>query len=120
MVRPPIRLGRRFKHVASAELIEERRARISSAAPPESRVILFGSRDPGQLVAMLDLPEGELPVEVRAADQLSPRAVTLRYDHSTAPLDRGMAVEAAGRSPRWARQRVASAGDENARLKSTS
>ena len=36
------------RHVTSAEIIEEIRVRISRAAPPESRVILFGSRARGE------------------------------------------------------------------------
>jgi predicted nucleotidyltransferase len=39
------RRGRGYdQHVTSAEIIEEIRMRISRAAPPNSRVILFGSR----------------------------------------------------------------------------
>ena len=36
------------QHVTSAEIIEEIRVRISQAAPPDSRVILFGSRARGE------------------------------------------------------------------------
>src|SRR5437868_10447492 len=36
------------QHVTSAEIIEEIRVRISRAAPPNSRVILFGSRARGE------------------------------------------------------------------------
>lgn len=36
------------QHVTSAEIIEEIRVRISRAAPPDSRVILFGSRARGE------------------------------------------------------------------------
>jgi predicted nucleotidyltransferase len=36
------------QHVTSGEIIEEIRVRISRAAPPDSRVILFGSRARGE------------------------------------------------------------------------
>ena len=36
------------QHVTSAEIVEQIRVRISRAAPPDSRVILFGSRARGE------------------------------------------------------------------------
>jgi HEPN domain-containing protein len=64
------------------------------------------SHDLGLVIRLLDLAEGELPVEIREADWLNPWAVTLRYDHPGAPLDRTMALEVADRSLLWAQERV--------------
>jgi len=72
------------------------------------------SHDLGVLIRMLDSPDDELPVEIREADWLNPWAVALRYDHPGATLDRGLAMEVAEKSLRWARDRVNEArGDEN-------
>jgi hypothetical protein len=56
----------------------------------------------------------ELPVEIRDADWLNRWAVTLRYDHPGATLDRRLAVGVADMSLPWARARINGArGDKN-------
>ena len=72
------------------------------------------SHDLGLLIRLLDSAEHWLPAEIREADWLNPWAVTLRYDHPGATLDRSLALEVADRSLVWARERVSAArGDEN-------
>ena len=64
------------------------------------------SHDLRLLIRLLDSAEHRLPEEIRDADWLNPWAVTLRYDHAGATLDRSLAVEVATRSLLWAGERV--------------
>ena len=70
------------------------------------------SHDLGLLIRLLDSAERELPDEIRDADWLNPWAVTLRYDHTGAPLDGSLAVEVDRRSLLWARERVNAARED--------
>jgi len=70
------------------------------------------SHDLGLLIRLLDSAEHRLPDEIREADWLNPWAVTLRYDHTGATLDRSLAVEIATRSLLWARERVIAARED--------
>lgn len=72
--------------MTSAEIIEEIRARISSAAPPDSRVILFGSRVRGEEEDGSDFDVLVIEPEV---EDTAREAVRLRRELSDvlAPID---------------------------------
>jgi predicted nucleotidyltransferase len=72
--------------VTSAEIIEEIRVRISQAAPPDSRVILFGSRARGEADDGSDFDVLVIEPEVRDS---AGEAVRLRRElrDLLAPID---------------------------------
>lgn len=64
------------------------------------------SHDIALLIRLLESSERDLPTEIREADWLNPWAVTMRYDETSAELDREQALRVAAVTVTWAGKRV--------------